>query len=272
MKKTRILFVAQEMQPYLEITEIANLARNLPPAMQDKGVEIRVLMPKFGCINERKHRLHEVVRLSGINIIINDNDNPLVIKVASLPSAKIQVYFLDNDEYFYRKYAFRGPKDEFFPDNHERTIFFSRGVIETVLKLGWAPDLVVCQGWMSCLIPAYLKKVYHGNPVFKDSKILYSLHGNHFTETFPADFVPKAVGEYINEADLTAYHLGSHLQLDLAAGSFADGFIIHPETHPELVAYAQNSDKPYILASEDANVEAFPDFFRQIIEPQTVLL
>ena len=142
MAKTKILFIAHEMSPFLELTKIAKITRQLPQAMQEKGFEIRILMPRFGNINERRNRLHEVIRLSGMNIVINENDNPLIIKVASLPTARMQVYFLDNEEYFQRKQVFRDAKEKFFDDNDERMIFFCKGAIETVKKLGWMPDVV----------------------------------------------------------------------------------------------------------------------------------
>ena len=172
MSKIRILYVASEINPFLQTTEVADFVRKLPQAMQERGMEIRILVPRFGLINERKNRLHEVVRLSGINVIINDEDYPLVIKVASLPGARLQVYFLDNEDYFHRKFVFKDEKDKFFADNDERTIFFCKGVLETVKKLGWAPDIIHCQGWMTSLIPVYLKTLYKDEPVFKNSKVI----------------------------------------------------------------------------------------------------
>ena len=157
MDKKRVLFVTQEMHPYLSDTGIAQIARHLPQYMQEQGMEIRVLMPRFGNINERRNRLHEVVRLSGINIMIQDDDYPLVIKVASLPGARIQVYFLDNEDLFSRKSVFRDSKDKFFKDNGERMVFFCKGVLETVKKFGWAPDIIHCHGWLTSLIPLYVK-------------------------------------------------------------------------------------------------------------------
>ncbi|HYH56640.1 MAG TPA: glycogen/starch synthase, partial [Anseongella sp.] len=155
--KTKILFLCQEMAPYLELTEISKITRHLPQAMQENGYEIRVLMPRFGCINERRNKLHEVIRLSGMNIVVDENDNPLIIKVASIQGAKMQVYFLDNEEYFHRKHVFSDGKGKFYEDNDERTVFFCKGVLETVKKLGWSPDLIHCHGWMSSLVPMYIK-------------------------------------------------------------------------------------------------------------------
>ena len=158
MKKA--LIVTHEMNPYIIYTAMADIARQLPEQLQNEGMEIRILMPKFGVINERRHRLHEVVRLSGINIVVNNDDFPLIIKVASLPGARMQVYFLDNEDYFKRKGVFEDEEEEMYNDNAERTIFFCKGVLETVKKFGWPPDIVHCHGWMSSLIPMYLKTAY----------------------------------------------------------------------------------------------------------------
>lgn len=159
MAKTKILFVTHEMSPFLEISKISEITRQLPQAMQEKGFEIRILMPRFGNINERRNRLHEVIRLSGMNIVVDNNDNPLIIKVASLPAARMQVYFLDNDEYFHRKKVFRDENGKFFEDNNERSLFFCKGALETVKKLGWSPDVVHCHGWFTAMIPLYLKSL-----------------------------------------------------------------------------------------------------------------
>jgi starch synthase len=166
METKRLLFVAQEMDPYLAITEMANLVKRLAPISNDNGWEVRVLMPRFGIINERRNRLHEVVRLSGINIIIDDLDYPLIIKVASLPGTRIQVYFLDNEEFFKRKAVFRDEEDKFFDDNGDRMIFFCKSLIETVRKFGWTPNVIHCHGWFTSLIPLYLRTHYAKDPIF----------------------------------------------------------------------------------------------------------
>ena len=158
MSKIRILYVASEINPFLQTTEVAEFVRKLPQAMQEKGMEIRILVPRFGLINERKNRLHEVVRLSGINIAVGDEEKPLIIKVASIPNAKLQVYFIDNEDYFHRKSMFHDKENKFYEDNDERAIFFCKGVIETVRKLGWTPDIVHCNDWITSFIPFTLKQ------------------------------------------------------------------------------------------------------------------
>ncbi len=192
MSKLRILYVANEINPFLEITEVANYVRKLPQAMQERGMEIRILIPRFGLINERKNRLHEVVRLSGINITVGDDEKPLIIKVASIPSAKLQVYFIDNEDYFQRKSVFVDDEDNFFDDNDERAIFFCKGVLETVKKLGWAPDIVHCSDWMTALIPLYLKTTYKNDPMFKDAKCVFTVYNNGFDFKFNDDILEKA--------------------------------------------------------------------------------
>lgn len=191
MSKLRILYVASEINPFLQTTEVADFVRSLPQAMQEAGMEIRILVPRFGLINERKNRLHEVVRLSGINITVGDEEKPLVIKVASVPSAKLQVYFIDNEDYFHRKSVFHDKNEKFFEDNDERAIFFCKGVIETVKKLGWAPDIVHCNDWMTSLIPLYIKTTFKNDPLFMNAKSVFTIYGNEFSYKFKDDLIDK---------------------------------------------------------------------------------
>ena len=190
--KQRILFVNSEIYPYLPESDIANVGRYLPQGIQERRREIRSFMPRFGCINERKNQLHEVIRLSGMNIIIADIDRPLIIKVASISSARIQVYFIDNEDYFRRKQPFCDASGKPFEDNDERAIFFARGVLETVKKLRWAPDVIHCQGWISHLLPAYLKKAYRDDPIFSSSKVVLSLYDDTPATPFHPAFAQKA--------------------------------------------------------------------------------
>ncbi|MBC7922970.1 MAG: glycogen/starch synthase [Ferruginibacter sp.] len=191
MSKLRILYVASEINPFLQTTDVADFIRKLPQAMQERGMEIRILVPRFGLINERKNRLHEVVRLSGINISVGEEEKPLVIKVASVPNAKLQVYFIDNEDYFHRKSVFFDKENKFYDDNDERAIFFCKGVIETVKKLGWSPDIVHCNDWMTSLIPMYLKTTYKNDPMFKDTKTVFTVYNNSFTHKFDGDLISK---------------------------------------------------------------------------------
>lgn len=184
MSKLKILYAASEINPFLQTSEVADFIRRIPQVMQERGMEIRILVPRFGIINERKNRLHEVVRLSGINISVGDEEKPLVIKVASIPNAKLQVYFIDNEDYFHRKSVFVDADNKFHPDNDERAIFFCKGVLETVRKLGWAPDIVHCNDWMTSLIPMYMKTTYKNDPMFKNAKAVFSVYNNAFEHTF----------------------------------------------------------------------------------------
>ena len=191
LTKKRILFIANEMSPYLELTEFSEIVNRLAIKANEGGFEVRCIMPRFGIINERRHRLHEVVRLSGINIAVGDEEKPLIIKVASIPNAKLQVYFIDNEDYFHRKSMFHDKENKFFEDNDERAIFFCKGVIETVRKLGWAPDIVHCNDWITSFIPLYLKTTYKNDPLFKNSKSVFTIYNNSFSHKFKGDLMGK---------------------------------------------------------------------------------
>ena len=203
MSKLRILYAATEINPFLQTTKVAEFLQTLPQGMQERGMEIRIFVPRFGLINERKNRLHEVVRLSGINIAVGDDEKPLVIKVASIPNAKLQVYFIDNEDYFHRKSVFVDKNNKFHQDNDERAIFFCKGVLETVKKLGWAPDIVHCNDWMTGLIPMYLKTTYKKDPIFKDSKSVFTVYNNSYTHKFSDDLAEKVKMLDIDDSMLT---------------------------------------------------------------------
>jgi len=207
MSRFRILYVASEINPFLQTSEVAEFVRQLPQAMQERGMEIRILVPRFGLINERKNRLHEVVRLSGINIAVGDEEKPLVIKVASIPNAKLQVYFIDNEDYFHRKSVFHDNENNFYEDNDERAIFFCKGVIETVKKLGWAPDIDHCNDWMTSLIPMYLKTTYKNDPIFNNTKSVFTVYNNYFSHKFNDGLIEKV--KMIDIEDSMLSHLES---------------------------------------------------------------
>jgi len=271
MGKSKLLFITHEMSPFLELTKISEITRQLPQAMQDKGFEIRILMPKFGNINERRNRLHEVIRLSGMNIIINDNDNPLIIKVASIPSARMQVYFLDNDEYFHRKYVFGDKEGKFYNDNDERMIFFCKGALETVKKLGWAPDIVHCHGWMSALVPAYLKTTYKDDPTFKNSKIVYSIYENDFTEQLDPDFARKAVMTDMTEMHTEVYKPGTNSALYSGAIHYSDGIVLgSADIDAEVLNNVKNSNKSILEHEFTADFENYYNFYDEITSEELV--
>lgn len=267
MSKKRVLIVTQEMEPYTALSNASKIARKLPQYVQEHGMEIRVLMPRFGVINERRHRLHEVVRLSGMNIIVDDDDYPLIIKVASLPGTRMQVYFLDNDEFFKRKFVFDDAKGKPFEDNADRMIFFCKGVLETVKKFGWAPDLIHCHGWMTSLIPFYLKKAYQNEPIFQNSKIVYSLYKETIGDNLADRFSDKASINNLEPDDLVAYQNGKGVALHEGASEYSDALIMGSEDLEETVKNKLNDVKKPILdfQNEDDYLPAYLDFYRELL-------
>lgn len=237
MSKKRILFIATEMSPYLELTEFAGMVNRLAIKSNDTGFEVRCIMPRFGVINERRHKLHEVVRLSGINVSVDNDDYPLQIKVASLPNARLQVYFLENEDFFKRKQIFHDENEEWFDDNGLRTIFFCKGALETVKKFGWAPDVVHCSGWMSSLVPAYIKTAYKREPVFGNSKIVFTIAENTFEEKLSSDFVKKAlINANIKEKDLDTAKELDNTALYRVGATHADAITFGSEdVNPKLI-------------------------------------
>ena len=231
----RVLFVNSEMFPYLPESPIANIGRYRPQGIQERKKEIRSFMPRYGCINERKNQLHEVIRLSGMNIIINDVDRPLVIKVASISAARMQVYFIDNEDYFHRKSIYHDANGEFFQDNGERAIFFARGVLETVKKLRWAPDVIHCQGWISQILPLYLKKAYIDDPIFSSSKVVLSLYDDTPAE-FPEDFKERILFGGVSEEDIRIMDEPTGINLAKLAASYSDGIIFGAEEIPQEIS------------------------------------
>ncbi len=271
MGKSKLLFITHEMSPFLELSKISEITRQLPQAMQEKGYEIRILMPRFGNINERRNRLHEVIRLSGMNIIINDNDNPLIIKVASIPAARMQVYFLDNEEYFQRKYVFTDKEGKFYADNDERMIFFCKGALETVKKLGWAPDVIHCHGWMSALVPAYLKTTYKDDPTFKNSKVVYSIYENEFSGNLNPDFANKAVMADMTESHTEVYAQGTNTSLHAGAVQYADGVVFGSENlDDEVLNIVKNSHKPVLEFNSTSDFENYYNFYDEITNEELV--
>lgn len=261
--KKRILFIAQEMSPYLELTEYANMVNKMAIKSNESGLEVRVIMPRFGIINERRHRLHEVVRLSGINIVIEGDDYPLIIKVASLPNARLQVYFLDNEDYFKRKTLFTDENEQFYDDNAARAVFFCKGALETVKKFGWPPDIIHCSGWMTSLIPLYLKTAYKKEPVFAHSKVVYSMEPNSFKEKLGAGFVKKAtISTQIKEKDLELYKEGTNSALNRGAGKYADAVVLAGEKTEKKVVDELKAEKGKIILPYKKDNEDLADYLQ----------
>ncbi len=244
----RVLFVNSEIFPYLPESHLSNIGRYLPQGVQEKGMEIRSFMPRYGCINERKNQLHEVIRLSGMNIIVNDIDRPLVIKVASISAARLQVYFIDNDDYFKRKETFCDTDGGFFTDNAERAIFFARSVLETVKKLRWAPDIIHCHGWISHILPLYLKKVYKDDPIFSNSKVVLSLYDDLDSSTqFVDNFAQLTLFNDISEEDVEILKEPTGINLAKLAAQYSDGVILSSENiDPEIIHYCEGRSVPML--------------------------
>lgn len=271
MSKPKVLYISQEITPYLPETSMASLGRNLPLGIQERGFEVRTFMPKYGCINERRNQLHEVIRLSGMNIIIDDTDHPLIIKVATMQPSRMQVYFIDNDDYF-QYHAVTDLEIRQTPeDNDERIIFFTRGVIETVKKLRWEPAIVHCQGWISALIPLYLKRMYSDDPSFRSSRIIYSVFNDGFEGTLDERFIEKLNMDGLTESDLQL--LGEqntpvgYTAVSKLAMSYADAIVIAAgDVNPELVEYARATGKPLLeYPGEENFADAYADFYKSLL-------
>jgi starch synthase len=274
MRKARVLFVSQEITPYLDETHIGKIARKLPQGIQERGREIRTFMPKYGSINERRHQLHEVIRLSGMNIVINDTDHPLIIKVASIPTARMQVYFIDNEDYFHRKSVLTDKNThKYFDDNDERSIFFNRGVIETVKKLGWAPDVIHCHGWFTAFMPLYIKKAFAEDPLFADTKIIFTVYDEEFPKTLHKKTGEKAVLSGVTKKDLKHLDEPTYVNLMKMAMDFSDGIAFGSEKiNADVEKYAKKTGKPLLpFKPETEYMDAYNDFYELVLEESNVL-
>lgn len=263
MKDKRILYVSSEVVPYLPETEISSMSFETPRMVNQQGGQIRIFMPRYGNINERRHQLHEVIRLSGINLVINDLDMPLIIKVASIPKERIQVYFIDNDEYFKRKATLTDEDGNLFPDNDERAIFFAKGVIETVKKLNWSPDIIHVHGWLASLLPLYLRQFYKDEPLFNESKIVTSVYNQSFDDTLNKDMINKIAFDNINTDAVKVLENPTYNNLMKVAIDNSDALIIGSEEIPtELGAYLKDSKKPVLdFKAKDEFAEAYTEFY-----------
>ena len=266
MEKKRILYISQEITPYLPESEMSEIARYLPQGVQEKGREIRTFMPRYGCVNERRNQLHEVIRLSGMNLVIDDTDHPLIIKVASIQAARMQVYFIDNEDYFHRKQVVANSKGEEFADNDERALFFARGVLETVIKLRWAPDIIHCHGWMTALVPLFIKKYYYNDPLFGQSKVVYSLYNDEFKKTLNPEIKNKVLLDGMVADDVVLLENPNYVNLSKLALDSSDAIIQGTEKiHPELEKYVSETTKPFLgHQSKETYIDAYDDFYEKI--------
>ncbi|MCM1449110.1 MAG: glycogen/starch synthase [Clostridiales bacterium] len=250
----KILYISQEITPYLSAGEMSTFGQQLPQSAQDNGYEVRIFMPKYGCINERRNQLHEVIRLSGMNVIIDDTDHPLIIKVATLQPSRMQVYFIDSDDYFIHK-SLNDLETKLYPeDNDERMMFFTYGVIETVKKLRWEPEVIHCQGWISALVPLYLKNLYTDDPILRNAKVVYSLFDDAFEQSLDERFVEKLDMVGIPKDALEKFNAGNidYITLSKLAIDYADSVAVSsPNASQELIEYARNAGKLLLESTTD---------------------
>ncbi|MDP2162493.1 MAG: glycogen/starch synthase [Flavobacterium sp.] len=267
MKDKRILYVSSEVVPYLAENEVSNMSYDVPKMINDQGGQIRIFMPRYGNINERRHQLHEVIRLSGMNLVVNDLDMPLIIKVASIPKERIQVYFIDNDEYFKRKATFTDEAGVLFPDNDERAIFFAKGVVETVKKLNWVPDIIHVHGWMASLLPLYMKHFYKNEALFADTKIVTSVYSQSFDGNLDMqlqnkvafDGVPNDAAQFLAEPN--------YENIIKTAVLHSDAVIIASEgVSSSLTKFIESSKKPFLpFAPKDRFAEMYTEFYKNTV-------
>jgi len=266
MDKLKVLFINQAIVPYVDESQMAIIGRQLPQGIQERKKEIRTFMPRFGCINERRNSLHEVIRLSGMNLIIDDTDHPLIIKVASIQQARMQIYFIDNEDFFQRKFILTDKNGEYFPDNDERAVFYTRGVLETVKKLGWSPDIVHCHGWFSSIAAIFVKKAYSINPLFTESKVVLSVYDDDFPGELNSDFYRRVKMDGIKEKDLKLYREPSYVNIIKNAINFSDGIIYGAEKiNSELETYIKSIRKPVLSYQPiDNYIDAYSQFYDKI--------
>lgn len=266
----KILYMCQEVTPYLPETESSTLCRSLVQAMQERGNEIRTFMPRYGCINERRHQLHEVIRLSGMNIIIDDTDHPLIIKVASIQSARMQVYFIDNDDYFHKRQMMFDENGQEYTDNVERAIFYARGVLETVKKLRWCPDVIHCQGWMSAIAPLYIKTAYREDPPFANARVVYSDFNVYPTTGLGERFAESLAfrGASIDLLERQGVDLSAPDALGQMAAGFSDGLVLaEGQDAGSLAQFAAAHNIPTLanpVGTDKEKAQAYSDFYEQV--------
>ncbi|MDX5403955.1 MAG: glycogen/starch synthase [Bacteroidota bacterium] len=262
MDKKRILFISQEITPYLPENQLSKSALEVAKKMNDQGHEVRVFMPRFGVINERRHQLHEVIRLSGINIVINDMDMPLIIKVASVPQTRMQVYFIDNDEFFKRKQTYFDKEHKFFEDNAERSVFFCKGVIETIKKLGWKPDIIHVHGWMASLVPTYLKLFNNDDPLFSEAKVVESVYSKGFEGELNENLTKAMEFDNVQGDDLEFYKKPYHTNMIKASLRHVDGVVkADDKIDEDLLRFINDQNLPIFegshLISSPGDIEKF---------------
>jgi starch synthase len=268
MDKKRVLYISQEINPYTGETSMGDVANLLPQKTQENGKDIRIFLPRFGTINERRHQLHEVIRLSGMNLIIDDFDHQLIIKVASIQKLRLQVYFIDNEEYFPSRQMFHDLEDNFMSNNDERMIFYCKGVIETVRKLGWAPDIIHCQGWFASLVPMYIKKLYAQEPLFDNVKVIYSVFDTSFDGVLSNSLIEKLLFEKLEESDVSGIQQSNINNLHKFAIDYADAVVqASANIDKRILSHIKSSGKPFMeYPGAEDYIDAYQDFYGQFID------
>lgn len=272
MKDKRILYVSSEVIPYLPETEISSMSFETPKMVNNNGGQIRIFMPRYGNINERRHQLHEVIRLSGMNLVINDLDMPLIIKVASIPKERMQVYFIDNEDYFKRKAMYADEDGNYFKDNDERAIFFAKGVIETVKKLNWSPDIIHVHGWLASFLPLYLRNYYGNEPLFENSKIVTSVYNQGFSGTLNEKVIDKVLYDGMEEENLEELKTPDYTNLMKIAVKNSDAIIMgSKEVSDELKSFIKSQEVPVLEFQKPEDVEqSYLHFYEnKVLEPST---
>ncbi len=270
MEKKKILYVSQEICPYMNESAMGTLSGALPQLMQESGKDIRIFLPRFGTVNERRHQLHEVIRLSGMNLIIDDFDHQLIIKVASIQQQRMQVYFIDNEEYFPRRQMFHDHDGNLLENNDERMIFYCKGVIETVRKLGWAPDVIHCQGWFTSLVPMYIKKLYSEDPLFENTKVIYSVFNNGYKGKLSDTIIDKLLFENLDVGDLAGLKNLNVNTLNKFAISYADAVVQASEKiNKNVLNNIEESGKPFLeFPGEEEYEDNYLKFYENFIDKE----
>ncbi len=273
MSKIKVLYVSQEITPYLPETPMSKVGRELPQKMMEKGIEIRTFMPRFGKINERRHQLHEVIRLSGMNLVVNDIDHPLIIKVASIQPARMQVYFIDSEEYFHRKAVLLDENDKAFKDNDERSIFFVKGVLETVRKLGWSPDIIHIKGWMSSLLPLYLKSIYKDDPLLNEAKVVYSVYSDAPKQQLNQELFEKIKFDQVPEEMMQDIRKVTYNNLHKLAIGLSDAVVLGDENiDKSVIQHVEKLGKvSERIAAEEDYADKIEALYARILEEKSVL-
>ena len=267
MEDKRILYVSSEVVPYLAENEVSIMSYDVPKMVNDQGGQIRIFMPRYGNINERRHQLHEVIRLSGMNLVVNDLDMPLIIKVASIPKERIQVYFIDNDEYFKRKATFEDENGILYEDNDERAIFFAKGVVETVKKLNWVPDIIHVHGWMAALLPIYMKHYYKDEALFSETKIVSSIYSQSFEGTLDSELINKIKFDGIPHESISHLEIPNYENILKASILHSDGLIIGSENlSGSLTKFIESSGKAFLpFASKEEFAQVYTSFYNKML-------